>query len=84
MCPLLTFRGKKISIEKFRLIYFYLMIGGSYGYVQYALHPFIGYLVGFAEAVEYIMYVAVSVLTFEQMMNVVCATPDLCIESVMC
>jgi ethanolamine permease len=50
--------------------------GGSYGYVRCALHPFIGYLVGCAAAVEYIVYVAAAVLTFGVLMNEVCQTPS--------
>eukprot|EP01031_Cornospumella_fuschlensis_P025482 gene25482-30765_t len=43
---------------------FLAFAGGSYGYVRCALGPFTGYMVGFCESVEYIMYVAASVAVF--------------------
>eukprot|EP00981_Chlorochromonas_danica_P015889 scaffold14720_cov172-Ochromonas_danica.AAC.14 len=36
--------------------------GGSYGYVRCAMGPTMGYLIGFCESIEYILYVSASVV----------------------
>lgn len=43
---------------------FLAFAGGSYGYVRCALGPFNGYLVGFCESIEYVLYVSAAVVVF--------------------
>ncbi len=38
------------------------MIGGSYGYARCTLGPLFGFLVGYSEIIEYVLYVSSSVL----------------------
>lgn len=48
--------------------------GGSYGYVRCVLGPFVGYLVGAFESVEYVMFVAATLVSFGSIMTTVCQT----------
>eukprot|EP00981_Chlorochromonas_danica_P004545 scaffold912_cov187-Ochromonas_danica.AAC.23 len=43
--------------------------GGSYGYVRCVLGPFMGYMVGFFESVEYITFVAATLSVFGQILR---------------
>lgn len=43
--------------------------GGSYGYVRCVLGPFVGYMVGFFESVEYITFVAATLSVFGQILR---------------
>eukprot|EP01031_Cornospumella_fuschlensis_P035406 gene35406-42915_t len=42
--------------------------GGSYGYVRCTLGPFIGFIVGCCETMEYVLYVATAVAEFGVLM----------------